>query len=325
MHDWAAVNNWCRPSTKLGSDRSLSVNGNRSQMGMRRCYMVLEPIAQVYKPRTLYRDSYTKDYIQYLRTSNKETEAKLKCAMGSQYNGVGQDTYLGVKGVSSFVGVEKTQLNLMDMMASSPSKFLCNLPRALSTTLSCKLEMKVSHATVPAKGLIQLSTEDQEMLVPAEKKPSRQPSKLQQNSNSLIRRKDLIEQVKVGAKLMMDSEEQKQKEQAFDNSLRDYTVLDFQSKILEMTPVITDAKSVRKLNLSQEAIPATLGAASPGPTMLRAATPVSIVIGAVTPGPVLLGTVTPGSIVSGSAKKAPPSDTTGKKQVKPVALPTIKK
>ena len=52
---------------------------------------------------------------------------------------------------------------------------------------------------------------------------------------SLIRRKDILEQIKQGNRLLEEYEEQKQKEEEMTKTLGEYTMFDLQSRILEMT------------------------------------------------------------------------------------------
>ena len=61
-----------------------------------------------------------------------------------------------------------------------------------------------------------------------------QPPK-RQKTKTLIKRSDILGHVKAGSKLLHDAEEQKKQEEEMVQSLGDYTIVDLQSKILEMT------------------------------------------------------------------------------------------
>ena len=52
---------------------------------------------------------------------------------------------------------------------------------------------------------------------------------------SLIRRKDILEQVKLGTKLLEEYEEKQKEEEEMTKSLGEYTMLDLQSHILGLT------------------------------------------------------------------------------------------
>lgn len=129
--------------------------------------------------------------------------------------------------------------------------YLTNVPDAAhreSISQGNKQEMKIGVAMVPRKGLISLSTNDHAEIHPmAVQGERRRSSVLQQESHSaksksLIKRKDILEQIKMGTKLLEDAEAEKRKEEEMTKSLGDYTILDLQSKLLEMT----DTRSARR-------------------------------------------------------------------------------
>ena len=54
-------------------------------------------------------------------------------------------------------------------------------------------------------------------------------------TRSLIKRSDILQHIKHGNKLLEDAEETKHKEEEITKGLGDYTVLDLQSELMEMT------------------------------------------------------------------------------------------
>ena len=54
-------------------------------------------------------------------------------------------------------------------------------------------------------------------------------------TRSLIKRKDILEQIKMGNRLLEEYEEQKQKDEEMTKTLGEYTMLDLQSHILDLT------------------------------------------------------------------------------------------
>ena len=110
-----------------------------------------------------------------------------------------------------------------------------------------KQEMEIGMAVIPRKGQIALQTADSEvqrMGIQGEKRRSAAtPSDTSSaKTKSLITRNDILEHIKAGTKLLEHAEENKHQEEEIAQSLGDYTILDLQSKLLEMT----DAKSLRR-------------------------------------------------------------------------------
>ncbi|XP_053403791.1 uncharacterized protein LOC123554678 [Mercenaria mercenaria] len=111
-----------------------------------------------------------------------------------------------------------------------------------------KQEMKVGMAVINKKGLIALTTNDVSDQLPElsatgeARRVSHDHCSGKQRSKSLIKRKDLMDHYKAGFKILEDEEMQKHQEEELTKSLGDYTIVDLQSKILEMT----DAKSPRR-------------------------------------------------------------------------------
>lgn len=56
-----------------------------------------------------------------------------------------------------------------------------------------------------------------------------------QKAKTLIKRSDILGHIRAGSKILHDVEEQKKKDEEMVQSLGDYTIIDLQSKILEMT------------------------------------------------------------------------------------------
>lgn len=69
-----------------------------------------------------------------------------------------------------------------------------------------------------------------------------------QKSKTIIKRSDIIGHIKVGAKLLHDAEQQKKQEEEMTQSLGDYTIVDLQSKILEMT--VSSSMKINSITVS---------------------------------------------------------------------------
>lgn len=224
------------------------------QFGLRRCKTTLFGPAtvldkhQVYKPRQAYRESSTMRYIQYLKVSNKESEAKLKNRM-HVLNVQRSKSDLDVRDSSNTMtnvtmmggGLLKERTNAF-MAPGSEHVTRDNIPGGQ------RQEMKVGMAVVNKKGLISLSTTDESNQLPelsATGESQRQSTEYggkRQRSRSLIKRKDIMDHFKAGFKILEDEELQKHQEEELQKSLGDYTIMDLQSKILEMT----DARSIKR-------------------------------------------------------------------------------
>ncbi|KAL4220764.1 hypothetical protein ACF0H5_021158 [Mactra antiquata] len=270
MHDWAAVNNWPRPATNSSYGTRYgrySVNIPITtivpqKLKVRRCHTTLnnEPSVtsltknQVFKPRHngLHRESSTLDYIRYLEVSNKESEAKLKNTMHvlsvqrSRSDVDVRDTPTSMAGFT--MGGAGLMKERGQIYGQSPADF----SRHEGASIGNKQEMKVGVAVVPRKGLISLSTNgeaEQQLPDIAAHGESRKLSisgyehgSGKVKNKSLIKRKDIMDHFMAGFKRLEDEEQQKQQEEELQKSLGEYTIMDLQSKILQMT----DAKSVKR-------------------------------------------------------------------------------
>lgn len=216
------------------------------RFGIRRCNTMLERPEQVYKPRKWYSESVTVEYIRQLRNWNKETEAKLKETMhvlkmqrSKSDLDVRPPEAQSVGGPLFGAGLirERSQIILGDIHEPL---------RRESLGQSNKQEVKISKAVVPRKGLIELSTDQHAGFgvtgVGEKNPPVHDTPPIGGKTTSLIKRKDILDQIRQGNKLLEEYEEQKQKEEELTKSLGEYTMLDLQSRILEMT----DAKSLRR-------------------------------------------------------------------------------
>lgn len=224
-----------------------SIAGSETpRFGIKRSNTMLERPEQVYKPRKWYSESVTVDYIRHLRHWNKETEAKLKETMHvlsmqrskSDLDVRPPETQVGGPLFGAGLIRERSQIILGNVSEAA---------RRESVGQSNKQEVKISKAVVPRKGLIQLSTDDHAGfgITGMGEKQGPGPHDLPPaggKTTSLIKRKDILDQIRQGNKLLEEYEEQKQKEEEMTKSLGEYTMLDLQSRILEMT----DAKSVKQ-------------------------------------------------------------------------------
>lgn len=125
--------------------------------------------------------------------------------------------------------------------------YVTNVPDQMkreSTQGGTKQEMKVGVAIVPRKGLISLSTADQSDIVtgvPDERKwtplmmHDTHSAGSGSGKKSLIKNKAILEQIRLGNKLLEDAEEERRQKEEISQSLGDYTIQDLQSKLLEMT------------------------------------------------------------------------------------------
>lgn len=273
MHEWAAVNTWPRPVTNglngrysrhsLNIPIKQDINGRYSvnipmsaakipKSGLSRCRTNLfGPSSvfekqQVYKPRLKFRESSTLDYIQQLKVNNKEAEAKIHSTvhmLGVQRSRSDVDTRDAPISQISGAGVtgggllkERTQVYM-----TSSTDFL----RHEGPQIGNRQEMKVSMAVVPRKGLISLSTGETEhpgfhgglshITGESRRMSTRDHEQGRSRPKTLIKRKDIMDHYKAGFRVLEDEEIHKQQEEELEKSLENYTIMDLQSGILEMT------------------------------------------------------------------------------------------
>lgn len=264
MHEWAAISHWSRPSTKMSIghlDSHLSTSSGKMilnvasvastsprspRFDLRRCQTTLEhDQKQVYHPRRRYCESCTVDYIRHLEARNKETEAKLKNTMhvlNMQRSKSDLDTR---NNTPSNIGSGLMMGH--GLLRERSQIYVTNVPDQMkreSTQGGTKQEMKVGVAIVPRKGLISLSTADQSDIVtgvPDERKwtplmmHDTHSAGSGSGKKSLIKNKAILEQIRLGNKLLEDAEEERRQKEEISQSLGDYTIQDLQSKLLEMT------------------------------------------------------------------------------------------
>lgn len=228
---------------------STCISGDRTpRFGIKRSKTLLEKPEQVYKPRKWYSEPSTVDFIRHLRNWNKETEEKLKETMH----------VLNMQRSKSDLDVRPPESHVIggpfhgaEMLRERDSIFFGQVPEAYrreSIPGGMKQEVKISKAVVPKKGLISLSTDDQGfgINVVGEKQglPSHESPHLGSGKKQhlLIRRKDIMDQIKMGNKLLEEYEQRQKEEEEMTKTLGEYTMLDLQSHILGMT----DARSLKR-------------------------------------------------------------------------------
>lgn len=217
------------------------------RFGIKRSKTLLEKPEQVYKPKKWYSEPSTKDFIRHLRNWNKETEEKLKETMhvlsmqrSKSDLDVRPPEAHGIGGPIHGAGMFRERDSIF---FENPEAF-----RRESIQAGTKQEVKISRAVVPKKGLIALSTDDQgfginvvgdKQGISSHESPHLGSGKKQK---SLIRRKDILDQIKQGNRLIEEYEERQKQEEEMTKTLGEYTMMDLQSHILGMT----DARSLKR-------------------------------------------------------------------------------
>lgn len=221
------------------------------RFGLKRSKTLLERPEQVYKPRKWYSEPSTVDYIRHLRNWNKETEAKLReTANVLRMQRSRSDLDVRAPDAQGFGLIHGSSMIKDSLIDSASFSQILDVYKHEDSGQVGKQEVKISKAVVPRRGLIQLSTDDKDLHVTGGKQITPTQESKQQGSGkthpSLIRRKDILEQVKLGTKLLEEYEEKQKEEEEMTKSLGEYTMLDLQSHILGLT----DARGLKRESVS---------------------------------------------------------------------------